>query len=159
MIKIDLGQEISYNPDEKGYVMFDLTNFIPQQSSQVVDGVELLPKNEYHSSLVSLERYIQDKDEAHRIALSIKEYLMDHQLTYAGLGDERYVCKREERMTLVAPVAIEGLDEFRAFITSLIPDFDPPFSHITLLKSAATEFGIGINSMSDLDQYCTRFDQ
>ena len=139
--------------------MFDVTNYVPEQLSQIVDGVELFPKNEYHSSLLSMERYIENKDEALRIAHSIKEYLQSHTLQFAGLGSERYVCRRDERMTLVAPVIIDGIDEFRAFISSLIPEFDPPFSHITLLKSKATEFGIGINSMSDLAQYCTLLDQ
>lgn len=155
MTKIDLGNNISYNPDEKGYIMFDLTEYIPQQSSSIVEGTELFAKNEYHSSLVAIERYIEDKDEALRVVLEIKKYLETHTLHFVELGQERYVCRRDERMTVVAPVIIEGIENFRKFVITLIPNYDPPFSHVTLLKSEATEFGIGINSMSELAQYCT----
>ena len=155
MTKMHLGNNISYDPEEKGYIMFDLTSFIPKQSSLVINGTELFPKNEYHASLVAMERYIENKEEAIKIAVLIKEYLETHELRFIELGKARYVCNRDTRMTLVAPVTIEGIEEFKAFVGTLIPHYDPPFSHITLLKSKATEFGIGINSMNDLDQYCT----
>jgi hypothetical protein len=158
MTKLDLGNHISYDPEEKGYVMFDLTSYVPTQAKQIVDGIELFPKNEYHTSLVAIERYIQNKDEALKVVFSIKAYLETHDLEFVGVGQERYVCKRDERTTVIAPVTIKGIEEFRSFVSSLIPGYDPPFSHITLLKSKATEFGIGINSMDELHQYCAPLD-
>lgn len=155
MTKLDMGNNIFYHPDEKGYIMFDLTRYIPLQTSRIVNGVNLLPKNEYHCSLVAIERYFEDKEEALRVVDSIKTYLQTHELQFIELGQERYICTRDERTTLVAPVSISGIEKFQAFVGSLIPGFDPPFSHITLLKSEATEFGIGINSIDELRRYCT----
>ena len=56
----------------------------------------------------------------------------------------------------MAPVRIGGIDEFSAFIQTLIPDYLPPFLHVTLLKSETAEHGISVNSVEDLHPYCEK---
>jgi hypothetical protein len=59
-------------------------------------------------------------------------------------------------VTIVAPVCIDGVDEFFTFFQELITDYLPPFLHVTLLKSETTEHGISVNSMEDLHHYCEK---
>jgi len=158
MTKQDLGEQVWYDPDENGYIGLDLTKSIPRQSSQVVDGVELFPKDEFHCSLVATRLYTSDTNQEQSIAEFVKEYLETHQLVFVGLGDERYVCKKEYRTTIIAPVIIEGIEGLKDFVRTIIPAYQPPFSHVTLLKSKVTKYGIGINSINDLSLYCKKLD-
>ena len=156
MVKQNLCAQVWYDPDENGYIGLDLTDVIPQQHLLTVNGVELLPKAEYHCSLVAARQYTDGLASEQSIADEVKLYLETNKLVFAGLGDDRYVCRKGDRTTIIAPVIIEGIEDFRDFIRTIIPDYKPPFSHVTLLKSEVTEFCIGINSMSDLDLYCTK---
>jgi hypothetical protein len=54
----------------------------------------------------------------------VEGFLRNHDLRYAGLGDERYLCRKDDRTTLVAPVQIDGIDEFFAFIRTLIDGYE-----------------------------------
>jgi hypothetical protein len=158
MTKQNLGKNIWYDPDENGYIGLDVTVSIPPQEVRNIEGTTLLPKDEYHCSLVAIRRYTDDRKKEQTIADEVKGYLQTHDLQYVGLGEDRYLCHKDDRMTIVGPVEIDGIDLLRAFIKTLIPDYQPPFSHVTLLKSEATEFGIGINSMDDLAQYCQKIE-
>ncbi|MEI6666484.1 MAG: hypothetical protein WCL53_10090, partial [Chloroflexota bacterium] len=60
------------------------------------------------------------------------------------------------RVTIVAPVRIDGVNEFFTFIQGLITDYLPPFLHVTLLKSETRENGISVNSIEDLHHYCEK---
>jgi hypothetical protein len=158
MTKQDLGKNVWYDPDANGYIGFDITSSIPTQTQQTVEGISLLPKDEYHCSLIAVRLYVENREKEQEIADSLRNYLEKHDLHFTGLGTDRYVCRKEDRMTIIAPVKIDGVDELRDFVTTLIPDYQPPFTHVTLLKSEATEFGIGINSMDELDQYCQKLE-
>lgn len=91
------------------------------------------------------------------IGNAVKDYLREHDLRFTALGEERHLCRKEDRMTLVAPVRIDGFEEFAGgFIRTLIPGYQPPFLHVTLFKSETTRYGISINSEDDLVSYCRR---
>lgn len=152
-----LGQGVWHDLDGTGYIGLDLT-VIPTPEKQVIEGTELYPKDEYHCSLVNVRHYIGDDEpsEEQRIGKAVEEYLRHSNLRFTGLGEERYLCRREDRTTLVAPVQIDGFDEFASLIETLIPGYRPPFLHVTLLKSEATRYGISINSEGDLLEYCER---
>lgn len=156
MAKQNLSKKIWYDPDENGYIGLDMTAGLSPQTEQSIDDIKLLPKNEYHCSLIAVRRYTDDREQEQNIANAVREFLTTHKLRFVGLGSERYVCRKEDRMTIIAPVIIEGIDEFRNFVRTIIPGYQAPFSHVTLLKSEATEFGIGINSLGELRQYCER---
>lgn len=156
MTKQDLSKKIWYDPDENGYIGLDVTADIPPQTKQSIDGVELLPKNEYHCSLIAVRQYTDDREQEQYIANAVRDFLANHELRFVSLSRERYVCRKEDRMTTITPVIIEGIDEFRDFVRTIIPGYQTPFSHVTLLKSEATPFGIGINSMDELRQYCKK---
>jgi hypothetical protein len=158
MTKQDLSKKVWYDPDANGYIGLDVSDDIPAQTKLTIESTELLPKSEYHSSLVAIRRYVDDREEEQSIADAVKGYLQSHDLRYVGLGDERYLCRKDNKMTVVAPVKIDGIDELRKFIKTRIPDYQPPFSHVTILKSEATEFGVPINSMGELVQYCEKLD-
>jgi hypothetical protein len=123
---------------------------------RTVEGIELCPKTERHCSLVDIRDYVGDRDEEQSIVDAVKDYLRDHDLRFTGLGDERYLCRKDDRVTIIAPVRIEGIDEFFGFVQTLIDGYEPPFPHVTLLKSEATEHGISVNSARDLAQYCEK---
>lgn len=116
----------------------------------------LEPKGEYHCSLVAVLRYIGDPGEEVALAAAVKGYLREHDLRYAGLGAERYLCRKDDRMTVIAPVTIDGIDGFVGFVRTLIPGFPSPFPHVTLLKNADADFGIAIHSADDVAHYCRR---
>ena len=155
MANQQIGKGVWHDPVTTGYIGLDLTADIPPQAPRTVEGIALFPKQEYHCSLVAVRKYV-DPAEEQSVADAVKDYLREHDLHFAGLGDERYLCRKEDRVTLVAPVRIDGIDEFFAFIKALVPEYVPPFLHVTLLKSETTEHGISINSMQDLHRYCQK---
>lgn len=151
-----IGKGVWHAPDSTGYIGLDLTDDIPRQKMRTVEGIELSPKREYHCSLVDVHHYIKDPKKEQLIADGVHDFLRTHALQYAGLGDERYLCRKEDRVTVVAPVRIDGIDEFVAFVQTLIQGYEPPFLHVTLLKSATAEHGISVSSLDDFDLYCER---
>ena len=158
MAKQDLGKSVWYDPDANGYIGFDITSSIPTQTQQTVEGTLLLPKDEYHCSLVAVRLYAESREKEQEIADAVRSYLQTHRLAFRGLGSDRYLCRKDDRMTIIASIQIDGIDQLRDFVATLIPDYQPPFTHVTLLKSEATEFGIGINSMAELNQYCQKLE-
>ncbi|HMI09404.1 MAG TPA: hypothetical protein VK497_03345 [Candidatus Saccharimonadales bacterium] len=157
MAKQILGQGVWYDGDAKGYIALDITENMTPLPLQVFEGVELLPKNEYHCSLVATRDYIADEAREQEIADAVRDFLQTHKLHFVSLGEERYICRKEGQMTMIGSVEIDGVDELREFVQALIPDYKPPLCHVTLLKSEATEYGIGINSAEDLERYCVAY--
>lgn len=153
MANQQLGQGVWHDAVGTGYIGLDLTADIPPQDMRTVDGIALYPKNEYHCSLVAVRKHV-DPAEGQSIADAIKDYLREHRLHFAGLGTKRYLCRKDDRLTIVAPVHIDGIDDFFAFTRGLIHEYVPPFPHVTLLKSHTAKHGISINSLEDLHQYC-----
>ena len=156
MANHDIGKGVWHDPDKTGYIGLDVTADIPPQEMRTVEGAVLLPKDEYHCSLVACRDHTDDREEERSIANAVKDYLRTHDLRFVGLGDERYLCRKDDRLTIVAPVRVDGIDEFCAFVQTLIPEYRPPFLHVTLLKSEATEFGIAVNSLDELGRYCEK---
>ena len=156
MPKQDLGQNVWYDPDTNGYIGLDVTDYIQTQEQQIIEGILLLPKNEHHCSLVAVHRYVKDQVKEQMIADAVRDYLSAHSLRVVSLGNDRYLCRKDGRTTVIAPIEVAGSEALRAFVATLIPKYQPLFSHVTLLKSEATEFGIGINTMSELDQLCKK---
>lgn len=155
MANQEIGNGVWHDPIDTGYIGLDLTGDIPPQAPRTIEGIELFPKQEYHCSLIAVRKYV-DPAEEQTVADAVKDYLREHDLRFAGLGDERYLCRKEDRVTIVAPVRIDGIDEFFAFIKALVLKYVPPFLHVTLLKSETTEHGISVNSMEDLHRYCQK---
>lgn len=154
MTNRDIGKGVWHDPVNTGYIGLDLTAEIPPQNARTIEGTQLFPKEEYHCSLVAVRKYINDPVREQSIVEAVEGYLRKHDLRYAGLGTERYLCRKDDRVTIVAPVRIDGADEFFAFIERLIFGYRPPFLHVTLLKSETTEHGISVNSTDDLNRYC-----
>lgn len=151
-----LGHGVWYDAEGTGYVGLDLTADIPPPQPRTVAGVVLAPKSEYHCSLVALRRYIGDRARELSVAEAIKGFLGEHVLRFLGLGDERYLCRKDDRTTVVAPVRIGGLDDFVGFVRTVIPDYQEPFPHVTLLTDEGSRFGIAIHSADDLARFCHR---
>jgi hypothetical protein len=156
MANHDLGKGVWYDPVNTGYIGLDLTAMIPPQQTRTVEGSKLCPKKEYHCSLVAVRKYIEDPAREQSIVNAVKGYLRTHDLRFAGLGDERFLCRKQDRVTIVAPIRIDGIEQFCAFVQTLIPEYRRPFVHVTLLKSETTEHGISLNSVEDLHRFCTK---
>ena len=156
MANLEIGKRVWYSADT-GYISLDLTDALPDEDALTVEGTVLSPKRgEYHCSLVAIRKYVADSHGEQRIADAVKGYLQEHDLHFVGFGVERYLCRKEDRVTLVAPVAIAGIDDFMDFVGTLIPNYQRPFLHVTLLKNERTEHGISINSADDLGRYCEK---
>ncbi len=157
MANQEIGKGVWYSPDT-GYIALDLTGRIPREQARTVEAIALSPKgDEYHCSLVAIRKHgIDDPDKEQGIVDAVKGYLREHDLHFTGLGDERYLCRKDERVTIVAPVMIKGIDEFVPVVGNLIPAYQRPFLHVTLLKNETTEHGISINSTEDLARYCEK---
>ncbi|HMS92901.1 MAG TPA: hypothetical protein PKD28_00800 [Candidatus Saccharibacteria bacterium] len=161
MTRTNITEQIWYDPEVKHYIMLDVTEQIPEQTMQVFDGTELFPKDEYHVSLVAAGKLSEDPATVAGIVDDVRSFLHDNPeaVAFQGLGDERYVCRDGDEMTLIAPARIVALDGLRGVVRRRIPEYEPAFSHVTLLKSASSPYGIGINSDSDLAAYCQKVEE
>jgi hypothetical protein len=141
--------------------MFDATACIPELPSITIDGVEVFPKEEYHVSLVAARKAAQQNPEQEAaIVRLVSEYLRrpGNALEWDGLTGEYYLCHKlneqgEMQFTVVAGAAIIGLEGLQRMLRHhfSIPPSQP---HVTLLKSANSPYGIGVNSADDLANYC-----
>jgi hypothetical protein len=158
MTNQDLGRGVWYDPVETGYIALDVTADIPARERQkrILEGTALFPKDEYHCSLVAVRKYTDDREYEGSVANAVRDYLFDHDLRYSGLDDERYLCRKDDRVTVVAPVRLGGIEEFLGFVRTLVPGYQRPFPHVTLLTSGTAQRGISVNSTDDLRRYCRR---
>lgn len=158
MSRVNLTESIWYDPEVKNYVMLDVTGSVDKQGSQVIGGLELLPKDEYHVTLVPAGKLGKTALETSLILGGIEELLASHPgvIEFQGLGPERYICCKDDETTLIAPALITGLDALRVIVQQNVKDYSPAFPHVTLLKSANSPYGIGIHSAEDLAAYCRK---
>lgn len=158
MTRVNITENIWYDPDVKNYVMLDVTDIIPEQSPCIIEGIELMPKDEYHVSLVPAGRLSDDGVEVTGIIEDIQAYLagVPEKVKLVGLSEERYFCKKEDEATMIAPAIIIGLDELCAVVRKRVPTYNSIFPHVTLLKSTNSQYGISIKSKGDLMSYCMK---
>lgn len=159
MTRVDISPNVWYDPGVKNYFMLDVTAAIETPTEIDIDGVVLFPKDEYHCSLVPAGK-IAEGQRLQGLNYFLVTYLRANPdlLRFDGLGDERYICKKNDEVTLVAPARVVGIEALRAAVRQMIPEYEPAFPHVTLLKSENSPYGIGINSEKDLAEYCTRID-
>ena len=155
-----LTQKIWRDAEGTNYIMFDVTEEVGEQQARVVDGVELLPKEEYHVSLVPAGRLSNDVTVVETVINDVRAFVRDNpnMVVFGSLDDERYVCTKGDEKTLIAPANVLGLEGLCAVVRRYVPDYAPVFSHVTLLKSANSRYGIGVNSADDLRMYCRKID-
>ena len=160
MSKEFLTNKVWHDPEGTTYIMLDVTSEIEPPQAITVDGVELLPKDEYHVTLVPTRKLTDDTALQQAIVESVRAHLQGatEELKFMGVGDERYLCRDGEEATLIAPANIVGLNGVRRVVTNLVPDYEPAFPHVTLLKNAVSKYGIGINSEEDLRRLCRKLD-
>ena len=156
MTYLDLGRGACYDPAGTGHIALHVTADIParERQNRTLEGTALVPKDEYHCSLVAVRKYIDDREYEGSVANAVRDYLLDHDLRYSGLDDERYLCRKDDRVTVVAPVRLGGIEEFLGFVRTLVPGYQRPFPHVTLLTSGTAQRGISVNSTDDLRSYC-----
>lgn len=138
-----------------GMVLLDLNGVVEKVKPQIIDGIELVPKEEYHTTLVSVRREISNpKQEAHFIR-NLSEFLIQNPVELSVIGLERYLCRKGDEATVIAPVHLFGEHALKSFVKQYIPGYDP-FYHVTLLKSEHTEHGIRVSSPIDLQERCRK---
>lgn len=165
-MRAELGQDVWYDQEVKGYVMLDLQGqldglaAIPEVID--VDGVQLQRKHEMHCSLVAARKLAgEDPQTEARIVDAVHTWLQTNTLSFDGFTGDVYVCHKpndagEEQTTVIAGVAIKGLTGLWQAVRHVSPDFNDPSLHITLYKSQNSPYGIGVNSAADLSSLCTR---
>lgn len=155
--KIELGQGVWYDPETKGYIALTVTDLNPR--AILIEDVLMSPKTEFHISLVPA-RKAAGGDTAGEAAIvdKVRQYLARNVLKYEGLTGELYICHKlkkagETEHSVIAGVRVAGLTALRAELglRAAIP-------HATVLLSANSQYGIGVNSVSDLQAYCERRD-
>ncbi len=155
-----IAETIWHDPEVKNYFMLDVTNTIPAQIPKSFEGIELLPKDEYHCTLVAPNKITDSLDDQAEIERSVTAYFMANPdaVQFDGLTDRLYVCREDGEMTLVAEARILGLDGLRRCIQSIVPEYKAILPHVTLLKSQNSPYGIGIHSADDLANLCVQID-
>lgn len=151
-MRAHLTESVWYDPDVKNYVMLDVTDAITPLTSLMIGDVELLPKDEYHCTLVPVGKLLED-DAAGVLLDDIGEYLSQNTVEFDGLTGDYHLCRKQGEVTLIASARIMGLDGLRE-VRRHVSDYQPPFPHVTLLKSANSPYGIGVNSDADYDALC-----
>lgn len=159
-MRISVGENMWHDTEVKHFLMLDVTDEIPVQHAQVVDGAELVPKEEFHVTLVAAGKIAPSAAQADELIASITRYVQEnsHHVTFEGLDGVRYICRDGDEMTLIAPARVSGVEELLEIVREMIPDARPPFLHVTLAKNAASPYGIGVYSMEDLGRYCEELD-
>lgn len=160
MAKTYINEKIWYDPEVSNYVMLDVTEEVGEQQPLEIDDTLLLPKNEYHVTLVAAGKITgKDTEQTARLISDIEGYLHDNPeaVKFGSLGDERFVCRDGEEATLIAPATIIGIEGLRKVVLKRVPDYKPAFTHVTLLKNEESPYGIGVNSQDDFDQLCKKY--
>lgn len=157
-MRSNITKKIWHDPEVKNYIMLDVTDEIPPQQMQTIDNVELLPKDEYHVSLVPASKLSEDASVVQDVVQDVTRLLRENPgvVVFEGLGEERYVCRKNGEVTMIAPAIIIGVESLRQIVRQYVPDYAPAFPHVTLLKSANSPYGIGVNSEDDLQLMCKR---
>ena len=152
-----LGQEVKvwYDPEGSGYVMLDVTDNITPLNPIKIEGQKLLPKSEYHCSLVAARKLANDKISEQEIIELVRKFLVGKIIQFESLGKELYVCRKGEEVTVIARAQIIGIEDLRREIRKFIPDY-APFPHVTLLQSENSRYGIGVNSPQKFAEYCQK---
>ncbi len=168
MSRQELGQQVWYDADTKGYAMLDVSGYIPPLQPVEVEGVTLLPKHEYHVSIANLRGIAGENLEIEpEMVWFMQAYLAGptHQLAWKGLTGAYYLCRKpnaegDMQQTLIGEVEIAGLASLeRAMRQKFAIPITLSRPHVTLLKSANSPYGIGVNSPKDLAQLCRRQDE
>lgn len=157
-MKAQLRDDVWYDTEGTYYVLLDVTQQIDEQQPRVVDGVVLMPKDELHVSIVPTSRLTDDESVRGALIADIRDYLAENPsaVQFENLGPERYFCQKADEATLIAPAVVSGTDGLVQVVRRHFPDFEATFLHVTLLKNAESEYGIGINNPTELKQYCTK---
>jgi hypothetical protein len=159
MTRQNITDKIWRDPDGSGYFMLDVTGQIPPQAAATINGVGLLSKDEYHVSLVPVSK-ISEGEVMNKLDTMLVDYFQKNPdwVRFEGITNERYLCRKDDEATVIAPARVIGLEALRSVVRQFVPDYLPAFPHVTLLKSRATERGISVNSAEDLDRYCKRLE-
>lgn len=151
-----LGQKVWYDEAVMGYVMLDITGDIKPPKKMEIDGQNLLPKSEYHCSLVAARKLANEKVSEAQIIGIVRNFLATHTIRFISLTDERFVCRKRGEITVISGAKVIGLEELRAELQQLIPTYVSLFPHVTLLKSENSPYGIGIDSQLDFEYLCQK---
>lgn len=100
-MRAHLTESVWYDPDVKNYVMLDVTDAITPLTSLMIGDVELLPKDEYHCTLVPVGKLLED-DAAGVLLDDIGEYLSQNTVEFDGLTGDYHLCRKQGEVTLIA---------------------------------------------------------
>jgi|GEM_PF-4768911 len=164
MIEI-LAPGIRYDSDTKGYIMLDVGRVIPELRSTEKNGVKLLPKAEFHCSIVAARDLSDGNPELEALIVeTTKASLHRVPIKVTGLSGAYYICKETKdgdatQTTVIGGLETSSLDDLHKSLQKIVPTYQPFIPHVTLLKSQNSKYGIGVNSQTDLEKLCRRDNQ
>lgn len=148
--RIELGQGVWYSPDT-GFVMRDVTEYIPEQTGMIVGGEELQPKDEYHVSLINTRKYVDTPEHEQEIVAAVRQALDSVEIggvTYSP--DNRFLCQTGDEVTVIVRVQdTAGMTELKKRLAEQIEGYEQ-LSHVTLLKNKASRYGIAVPNVDFL---------
>lgn len=109
--------------NETGMVMLDINDVVGEVAPQVVNGETLFPKEEYHCTLVSIRREQSESSQEQRFVDDLESYLGTTGTPEVHIGEERYLCTKNEERTIIAPVQLVGAQALQGFIKSYFPQY------------------------------------
>jgi hypothetical protein len=122
----------------------------------VVEGNSLFRKEEFHVSIMAIKNLApllnstNSEEAAERLKDSFLEFEKTHNLTKFNLTGQFRLVKRDERITVVAMVELEGVEELFAFLREKHGvEFPTQPTHITIY-TLQPEAGIGILSEDEM---------
>lgn len=144
-----------HNYDD-GYISLVNVELENAPTAITVNGSELFIKSEFHISLMAIKNLalLLDSDNVEHASELLKQSFLDFvatkDLTSSALTGEYRLIARDERVTIVAMVDLQGVEELFEYLRQKHGvDFPTQPTHITLY-TLQSEAGIGILSQEQL---------
>lgn len=156
MSKEFIASNVWHDPEGSCSIMLDVTDEVVPVEPQVVSGIELLPKSEYHVTLVAPLKQGLVAVQYPDAVIVVKDFLASEPeaIKFNGLSNERYLCQKDDEYSLIAPAEILGVEALYKVLSQRFDGLGEPFLHVTLLKSRNSEYGISVSSAEVLADRC-----
>lgn len=156
--RVELGSDVWYSP-ETGFVMRDVSRYVPEQTTRRILDEDLYPKNEYHVTLLNTRRYIGDSIQESDIVSKIQNYLQTCSLSEIDIAScKKYLCQRGDAVSVIALVGDDdAMMSLKDLIRTLIPDYEQ-LSHVTLLTNKTAPLGIAVPNDEFLSKNAVEID-
>lgn len=150
-----------HNHDD-GYIALVDIELANMPDSVTVSGMTLLKKDEFHVSIIALKHLAplinpEQPDIAEKeLVRDFIEFQKEHELADFALSGDHYLVKRDDRVTIVSMVQLDGVNELYDTLRQKYQlEFPTQPTHITTYTLQPNK-GIGLFSRAELEASATR---